>query len=268
MRIILAHNPSPMTFDGTRTFLIGHERPVVIDPGPDDPAHLDAIVEALDGRAPALILLTHSHADHSAGAPELARRTGAPVAFFAGAGGWTWDGVQTRELSDGDTVDTDQGVLRAVHTPGHAPDHLCYLLADGPDAGALIAGDLFLGGSDTTLVAPPEGDLSDYLASLDRVEALRPSVLHPAHGPAIPDAVAAIARYRAHRATRIVQVEFALADGPASPGELVGRVYGPELNPALRRAAEGSLGAIIAHLTNLGRVRPAGAGRVELAESP
>ncbi|HEX8394593.1 MAG TPA: MBL fold metallo-hydrolase [Longimicrobium sp.] len=267
-RTLLAPNPSPMTLDGTRTYLVGRVRPVVIDPGPDNPAHLDAIMDALQGHAPSLILLTHAHADHSAGAPELARRTGASVAFGAGADGWPWwRGAQTRELSDGDTVETDEGVLRAVRTPGHAPEHLCFLLVDGPERGALLGGDLFMGGSDTTLVAPPEGDLSEYLASLDRVEALRPTVLYPAHGPPIPDAVAAIGRYRAHRAARIAQVEAALADGPASPGELIERVYGPELNPALLGAAEGSLRAIVGHLTNLGRIRPAGAGRVQLRGS-
>jgi hydroxyacylglutathione hydrolase len=117
---------------------------------------------------------------------------------------------------------------------------------------------MFMGGGDTTLVAPPEGDLTQYLASLDRLAALRPSIIHPAHGPAIPDGGDAIRRYRAHRAERIAQVVRALRQGPAAPGELVDRVYGDTLHPALRGAAEGSLGAILVHLSATGRVRAAG----------
>lgn len=260
LQSILAPNPSPMTLDGTRTLIVGRERTVVIDPGPDAPAHLDAILAALGGRTPAAILLTHSHGDHSAAAPALAARTGAPVRMAAGAYGVRGDCLITQPLADGERIETDTGTLTAVATPGHAPEHVCFLWTDGPAEHdrALIAGDMFMGGCDTTLVAPPEGSLTDYLASLDRLEALRPGTIHPAHGPPIADGVEAIRRYRAHRADRIEQVVRALRHGPAAPGELIDRVYGPELHPGLRGAAEGSLRAILAHLARTGRVRASG----------
>jgi glyoxylase-like metal-dependent hydrolase (beta-lactamase superfamily II) len=264
---LLAPNPSPMTLDGTRTFVVGRERAAVIDPGPDDPAHLDAILRALDGRAPAVILLTHGHPDHAAGAGLLTARTGAPIRMANGVLVPLQE-VVTEWLHDGEQIATDAGVLHVAATPGHAPEHVCFLWTGGPaeHERALIAGDMFMGGGDTTLVAPPEGDLTQYLASLDRLEALRPSAIHPAHGPPIADGVDAIRRYRAHRAERIAQVVRALRQGPAAPGALIDRVYGDALHPALRGAAEGSLRAILAHLSHTGRVHPSAGERYTLTE--
>ena len=268
LQTLLAPNPSPMTLDGTRTFIVGRERAAVIDPGPDDPAHLDAIADALGGRAPAVILLTHAHADHSAAAGLLSARTGSPVRMARGAL-VPFPELITEWLEEDEQIATDAGVLHAVSTPGHAPEHLCFLWTGGPAEHdrALFAGDMFMGGADTTLVAPPEGDLTAYLASLERLKALRPSIIHPAHGPPIPDAEAAIDRYRAHRAERIAQVVRALRHGGAArPAELVDRVYGDTLHPALRGAAEGSLFAILAHLGATGRVGPAEGGRFRLTD--
>jgi glyoxylase-like metal-dependent hydrolase (beta-lactamase superfamily II) len=268
LQTLLAPNPSPMTLDGTRTFIVGRERAAVIDPGPDDPAHLDAIVRALDGRAPMVILLTHGHADHAAAAGLLTARTGAPIRMARGALVPLQE-VVTAWVQDGEQIATDAGVLHAVHTPGHAPEHVCFLWTGGPaeHERALFAGDMFMGGGDTTLVAPPEGDLTQYLASLDRLEALRPSAIHPAHGPPIPDGGEAIRRYRAHRGERIAQVVRALRQGPAAPGELIDRVYGDTLHPALRLAAEGSLRAILSHLADAGRVHPAAGERFTLIDA-
>ncbi|HEY0015762.1 MAG TPA: MBL fold metallo-hydrolase [Longimicrobium sp.] len=259
LQTILAPNPSPMTLDGTRTYVVGRERPVVVDPGPADAAHLDAIAAALDGRPPVAILLTHAHSDHAAATRPLAARTGAPVWMAAGGLGPKTE-IVTRWIEDGARVETDAGVLTAAATPGHAPEHVCFLWTEAPaeHERALLAGDMFMGGGDTTLVAPPEGDLTQYLASLDRLEALRPSIIHPAHGPPIADGMEAIRRYRAHRASRIDQVVRALRQGDAAPGELIDRIYGPELHPGLRGAAEGSLRAILAHLAATGRARAAG----------
>jgi glyoxylase-like metal-dependent hydrolase (beta-lactamase superfamily II) len=241
-----------MTLDGTRTFLVGRDRPVVIDPGPTDPAHLAEIVDALDGRVPVAILLTHAHADHAAGAGDLARETGAPVLAARGAVGPGYEpGLVTEWIGEGAVVETDVGPVRAVATPGHAAEHLAFHRPAGRGAaeGAVFVGDLLMGSGDTTWVAPPEGDLAAYLRSLQRVEALKAGVLYPAHGPALPDPRAAIARYRAHRLERIGQVRAAVAAMPgAPPAELVSVVYGPGLHPALAPAAEGSVRAILAYL--------------------
>ncbi|HWK88533.1 MAG TPA: MBL fold metallo-hydrolase, partial [Longimicrobium sp.] len=255
---------SPMTLDGTRTFIVGRALAAVIDPGPADPAHVDAVLREVGDGTVSIILLTHAHGDHAGAAPGLARRTGAPVAMARGGMGDA--GYVERWLADGERIETDEGPIGVIATPGHAPEHVCFLWEQADGGRVLFAGDMFMGGGDTTLVAPPEGDLSEYLTSLDRIERLRPSIIHPAHGPAITDPAAAIARYRAHRAERIAQVERALADGAASPGELVGRVYGAGLHPGLRGAAEGSLHAIIAHLRKTERVRPAGGGRYSLID--
>jgi glyoxylase-like metal-dependent hydrolase (beta-lactamase superfamily II) len=250
IRTLLAPNPSPMTLDGTRTFVVGR---VVIDPGPDHPAHLDAVERALDGATPAAFLLTHAHGDHSAAALPLARRTGAPVMMSRGAlHSPLRDTDVARWLADGDEVETEGGTLRAIATPGHAPEHLAFLW----NGDTLFAGDAFMGGSDTTLVAPPEGDLAAYMRTLDRVGELAPSVIFPAHGPPIEDPAAAVERYRAHRLQRIEQVVRALrASGPARPAEILDAVYGAALHPALRIAAEGSLHAILAYLRATDRVR-------------
>lgn len=256
-----------MTADGTRSYVVGRARPVVIDPGPADQRHLGAIAEVLGGASPVAILLTHAHPDHAAGAPALADATGSPVAMAHGS---VHAGLDARHvdrwLADGDVVETDAGALRVVATPGHAPEHLSFFWEGegAPEGGALFVGDHMMGGSDTTLVAPPEGDLAAYLRSLDRVAELAPGVLYPAHGEPIPDPAAAVDRYRRHRMSRIDQVRGALrGSGPASPREIARAVYGGEVGPELWAAAEASLLAILAYLEDRGEAR-ASAGRYEL----
>jgi len=265
VRVLLAPNPSPMTLDGTRTYLVGRERPVVIDPGPAVEEHVAAVESALGGVRPAAILLTHSHADHSGAAPALARRTGAPVWMARGArrGSLAPAGV-ARWIGEGDEVETDAGTLHAIATPGHAPDHLAFLLRHGPEggAGALFVGDHLMGVGDTTLVAPPEGDLAAYLDSLVRLREVGATTMYPAHGPPIEDPAAAVERYVEHRRVRIGQVRDALrSGGPARPGELVRRVYGADLHPGLVRAAEGSVSAILGYLRGRGEVKRTFTGR-------
>ena len=163
-----------------RAFAPG-ERVLVIDPGPVDEAHLAAIAAAGPVTA---ILLTHAHADHAAGAARLREMTGASILMGRGAIA-TLPAAVDRWLEDGDRLEVDVGEAVAVHTPGHVPEHMCvHWRGDGaPPGGALFAGDLLMGSGDTTLIAPPEGDVGAYLRSLDRVEALEVGVIHPAHGP-------------------------------------------------------------------------------------
>lgn len=267
LRMVHAGNPSPMTMDGTRSYVVGGLRPVVIDPGPADERHLGALAEALGGASPVAILLTHAHPDHAAGATALADATGAEVAMARGS---VYAGFDVRRVSrwlaDGDVLETDAGALRVVALPGHAPEHLGFFWAGerAPEGGALFVGDHMMGGSDTTLVAPPEGDLAAYLRSLERIAALAPGVLSPAHGEPITDPAAAVERYRLHRTGRIEQVRGALrAAGPASPREIARAVYGGEVGPELWGAAEASLLAILAYLQHRGEAR-ASAGRYEL----
>lgn len=262
---LLAPNASPMTLDGTWTFIVGRERPVVIDPGPADPGHRDTILAALGGARPEAILLTHAHSDHAQLAPELAQATGAPLMMAPGALNASVDPAVDRWLSGGDAIGTDVGVLHVVPTPGHAPEHVAF---HWPAAGALFVGDTFMGQGDTTLVSPPDGDLAAYLDTLERVARLRPSILYPAHGPPLTDAAAAIERYRRHREERIAQVVRALRlAGPQHTAGLVDVVYGSELHPALRGAAQGSLEAIVEYLTRTGRARPLPGGRYTLTET-
>jgi glyoxylase-like metal-dependent hydrolase (beta-lactamase superfamily II) len=268
-RVLLAPNPSPMTLDGTRSVLLGRERPVVIDPGPADPRHLERLRRALAGHRPVAILLTHHHPDHAAAAPLLAAATGAPVLMAAGAVDVGFAPIHAaRWIGDGEVVETDVGAVRAVSTPGHAPEHLAFLWT-APGGGVLFVGDLLMGVGDTTLVAPPEGDLDAYLRSLHRVREVGASVLVPAHGPPLDDPPAAIERYLRHRDERVARLVEALRQlGPTTPADLVDRIYGAALDPRLRAAAEGSLRAMLHYLRERERVEPLEGDRFALVPGP
>ena len=218
---VLAPNPSALTGRGTNTYLAGDGGALLcIDPGPDDASHLEAILAAAapHGRI-TTVLLTHSHPDHRPLAAALARRTGAVIRCLDP--GRAQDGAQP--LSDGDRVQAGELTLEAVHTPGHAADHLCFF---DSDSAALYSGDHILSGM-TTVVAPPDGDMSDYMASLERVRRLRPRVIHPGHGPRVDDAIALIDEYIAHRTEREAQVERAVRErgGAVSPVDVVPDIY-------------------------------------------
>jgi glyoxylase-like metal-dependent hydrolase (beta-lactamase superfamily II) len=224
-----------MTLDGTRTYIIGRTRVAVIDPGPALPAHIDAVAHAIGEHATACILLTHTHSDHDEAAPGLAARLGAEILTPA----------------DGAVIATDAGPLTALHTPGHTPDHLSFLLEATRE---VFCGDLMTGGMDTALVAPPEGDLRAYLHSLERLRALAPARIYPAHGPAFEQPQVSIDRYVHHRMERIEQVLAALRQGAGSAAELVDRVYGSELDARLRPYAESAVEAYLAYLEDAGSV--------------
>lgn len=236
--VLLARNPSPMTLDGTNTWLLrapGEPAAIVIDPGPDDPAHLAAVAAA---GPVARILLTHGHADHSAGARRLHELTGAAVQALDPTHRLGGEG-----LTDGDVVAAAGVSVRVLATPGHSADSLCFAVG-----AAVLTGDTILGRG-TTVVAHPDGRLADYLASLRRLRELGPRTVLPGHGPELPDAGTAAEHYLRHREQRLDQIRAALdLLGPAaSAGQIVRHVYA-EVDPALWWAAELSVQAQLEYL--------------------
>lgn len=219
LRRVLCPNPSVMTGPGTNSYVVGASDLAVIDPGPDLEAH-QAVLAGLGSVR--WILCTHTHPDHSPGAARLAAATGAEVLAFDDRDGL----VCTRHLADGDTIAGPDFTLRAIHTPGHASNHLCFLVEED---GVLIAGDHVMGGS-TVVITPPDGDMGDYLASVERLRTWDPPLeaVAPAHGHLITDPAAYLAYYVDHRAERERQVVDALsAAGPdgADTASLVAAIY-------------------------------------------
>jgi glyoxylase-like metal-dependent hydrolase (beta-lactamase superfamily II) len=245
---VLAPNPSPLTLEGTNTFVVaepGVSTAVVIDPGPADEGHTLAVVQACAGREVELVLLTHTHVDHAEGARAFADRAGAPLAALAP--GWASPGAP--DLAAGDPVAAAGLELRPLPTPGHAADHCCFELAAER---AVFTGDHVLGRG-TTVVEWPGGDMTHYLASLRLLLDLRPERLYPGHGPLVGDAVARVEGYLAHRLDREAQVLTALTAGDRTPAEIVARVYAA-VDPALHPAAELSVRAHLAKLAGEGRI--------------
>lgn len=241
---ILAPNPSLMTGPGTNSYLIWDEAGpcVVIDPGPRIESHLAAIARvASEHGGLQSILITHGHPDHIEGAARLRELTGAPVLAWSREGSPDAD----HTLGDGEPVAVGMRRLLALHTPGHRFDHLCYLLED---SATLFAGDL-VAGVGTVVIAPPEGDLLDYMASLRRLLLLDLHAILPAHGPGIADPQALLAQYIAHREERERQVLAGLAEGPRTVRALVAGIYA-DVDPALHPVAARS---VTAHLLKLER---------------
>ncbi|MDR7534982.1 MAG: MBL fold metallo-hydrolase [Armatimonadota bacterium] len=227
-----------MTGTGTNTYLVAGDGIAVIDPGPDDARHVAAVLAATGGRAVRWILVSHRHVDHAPAAAALARATGAPVAALAGSAV-----PHDRGLRDGETVAGPGYTLQALHTPGHASDHLCFLLREER---ALFAGDLVAQGG-TVVIAPPDGDMAAYLASLERVRALDLARLYPGHGEPVDDPAALLGEYIEHRLARERQIIAALRGGPRRIEGLVAAIY-TEVPQALHPVAAKS---VLAHLLKL-----------------
>jgi glyoxylase-like metal-dependent hydrolase (beta-lactamase superfamily II) len=245
---VLAPNPSPLTLEGTNTFVVaepGASTAVVIDPGPADKGHALAVVRACAEREVELVLLTHTHIDHAEGARAFADRVAAPLAALAP----DWASPDAPDLTAGAPVAAGGLELRPLPTPGHAADHCCFELAADR---AVFTGDHVLGRG-TTVVEWPGGDMADYLASLRLLLDLRPERLYPGHGPLVGDAVPRVEGYLAHRLDREAQVLAALAAGDRTPTEIVTRVYAA-FDPTLHAAAELSVRAHLAKLADEGRV--------------
>ncbi|MFA9432863.1 MBL fold metallo-hydrolase [Egicoccus sp. AB-alg2] len=257
---VLAPNPSPMTLDGTNTYLLsrpGSGVAVVVDPGPDDAAHFGRVqdVAAELDAAVAIIVVTHHHVDHAEAAAAWAGRFGATVVAahpeVAGPAG--------RLVADGDHVDVGGLHLEVLATPGHTADHV----ALRAPTGAVLTGDHVLGRG-TSVVAHPDGDLAAYLDSLRKLAAVGPDALLPGHGPELtedPDAV--LTYYREHRAFRRGQILAALGEGPMTPRQLVERIYA-EVDPRLWPAAEASTRAALQVLAGEQRVAWEPDDRVQL----
>lgn len=265
---ITAPNPSPFTFAGTGTFIVGHRQVAVIDPGPDDPTHVAALLRAVEGRTVSHICVTHTHSDHSPAARALAAVTGAPVLGFGphppsdsrrgGTGASAvddepgdWDFEPDDALSHGDVVEGDGWTLECLHTPGHISNHLCFALAE---EAAVFTGDHVMGWS-STVIPPPDGNLGDYLASLELLigRGERDVAYWPTHGPPIPSPGRYTRALLAHRRRRTTQILDCLREGTATIGAMVARMY-TTTPQVLHPAAERSVLAHLIHLTEQGVV--------------
>ncbi len=243
---LTAPNPGMMTGPGTNSYLVGGRELAVVDPGPADPGHLEALLaHAENAGAPIRwILVTHTHLDHAPGAADLAARTGAEVLGFAEREGFH----PTRCMGDGDRLVAPGIALRAVHTPGHASDHLCWLVEEGS---VLLSGDHLMHGS-TVVIRPPDGDMATYLGSLERLLGLDPPLVAvaPGHGRVIGDPAAAVAGVVAHRLARERLVAHTLAaGGPRTLDELLPVVYadvGADRSPVARLSLWAHLRKLVA----------------------
>lgn len=274
VRRLTVRNGSPMTFTGTQTYLVGTGEVVVIDPGPVNEAHVNDVLNALEGEERIVaILLTHTHIDHSPGAAALKAATGAKTFAFGphGAGmsqmmldlaasGADLGGSEGADraflpdvtVKDGEVLRFGDVALTALYTPGHLSNHLAFAMEDG----AIFTGDLVMGWA-TTLVSPPDGDMAAFLASLAMMRGREDRVYYPGHGHPIEDTMGMIDHQIAHRKSRVDQIVAALGDGPASPRGLTEKIY-TDVDPALHGAAARNVFAALLGLVAEGRCEAQG----------
>lgn len=233
LRRVLCNNPGPFTFYGTGTFIMGEGEVAVIDPGPDDPEHIDAILRAVEGETVSHILITHTHRDHSPAAAAIKAATGAPTYAYGPHGsGKLEQGVQVEEGGDmdfmpdhrikhGEIITGSGWQVEAVHTPGHTSNHICF---GWQEEGILFSGDHVMGWS-TSIISPPDGDMIDYMASLDLLLKRNDKTYWPTHGAPIKDPNAYVQAFIAHRVERENDLLDRLANGPSSVEDLVPQIY-------------------------------------------
>ncbi|MDX2265809.1 MAG: MBL fold metallo-hydrolase [Hyphomicrobiales bacterium] len=264
LRRILADNPSPFTFQGTNTYVVGEGDVAVVDPGPNDAAHREALLAALraTGERVASIILTHAHPDHSAGIPALKAATGAVTYAY----GRPHDAAAVRtpsgkdvidlafradeKLRDGDRLEAGGVAIEALHTPGHAPDHLCLAL---PASKTLLSGDHVMGWN-TSVVAPPEGRMGDYMRSLERLLPRDDVAYFPGHGGRIDEPQRLVKAFIVHRRWREAEIVDCLRAGLNTVRQIVPRIYA-QLDDALHGAAALGVYAHIELLLETGRVK-------------
>jgi len=259
VRRVLARNPSPFTFTGTGTYIVGRGTVAVIDPGPKDAAHIAALVEAVRGETVSHIVITHTHNDHSPAAPALKAATGATIAGCApltlrAAGpraDASFDASYAPDivLADGASIDAPGWTLTALHTPGHTSNHLAFAF---PEERALFSGDHVMGWS-TTVVAPPDGNMAAYMTSLSKLLERDDSIYYPTHGPAVTEPQRFVRGLMTHRRQRETQILTALAGAPASIKDMVATMY-VGVDPRLHPAAGLSVSAHLIDLHARGRV--------------
>ncbi len=253
IRRVVARNPGPFTFMGTGTYIVGRGEVAVIDPGPDLPEHLDAILGALEpGERVTHILVTHHHSDHSPLARPLKAKTGAAIYGCAVGAAAEESTIRTEAGADfdfapdvslcggGQVLEGPGWTLEAVATPGHTSNHICF---DLKEENALFSGDHIMGWS-TTVITPPDGDMTDYMESLERVKARDFDVLWPTHGPPIREVTPFIEAYAAHRRAREAQVLAAVGEGYERIVDMVPKLYAdvdPRLHPAAARSVLGHM---------------------------
>ena len=255
VRRVLAPNPSPYTYTGTETYIVGHGEVAVVDPGPDDADHIAALVAAVAGERVTAIMCTHTHRDHSPAAPALKAATGGPIIGCAplvlddsgprADAAFDRTYAPDRVLADGERITGPGWTLEAVATPGHTSNHLCYALIE---SGALFTGDHVMGWS-TTVVSPPDGDMADYMASLDRLMQRQDNVYYPAHGDPVERPQRFVRGLAGHRKQREGQILRLLDGGTRAVPAMVESMY-VGLDPRLHGAAGQS---VLAHLIDLDR---------------
>jgi glyoxylase-like metal-dependent hydrolase (beta-lactamase superfamily II) len=254
LRRIVARNPGPFTFRGTGTYVVGEGKVAVIDPGPLQQDHVDALTESLAGETVTHILVTHTHNDHSPAAAPFKQAVTAPTYGFgphAGGrrgeigpeAGGDWDFTPDIVVKDGDTIEGDGWRFEAVHTPGHTSNHLCFAL---PDQGILFSGDHVMGWS-TSVVAPPDGSMGDYMASLEKLRERAETIYWPGHGGPVVEPARYVRGLITHRRQRETAILARLEAGPATIAEIVEKNY-VGLAPKLKGAAALST---LAHLEDL-----------------
>jgi glyoxylase-like metal-dependent hydrolase (beta-lactamase superfamily II) len=267
IRRVIANNPGPFTFTGTGTYIVGRGEPgagvAVIDPGPPDKDHLAALLAAVEGQTVSHVLVTHTHRDHAPLARPFADRVGAPILAAAPPprtihASATLDEEEDERFSPdivlavGERLEGDGWTLEAMATPGHASNHMAFVLAE---ENALFSGDHIMGWS-TTVVAPPDGDMAAYMASLDAVIARTFTTIWPTHGAPIAEPAPFLAAYKAHRLAREAQVLARLAAGERRIAEMIPALYAA-VDSRLWPAASLSVWAHLIALEQAGRVRAA-----------
>jgi glyoxylase-like metal-dependent hydrolase (beta-lactamase superfamily II) len=261
VRRVVVNNPGPYTFKGTSSFIVGKGKVAVIDPGPDDDAQLQALLDAVRGETVTHILVTHSHADHSPLARRLKEATGAKTYAQGsvapqGDGGLRLDAsidhafVPDVTLTEGDTITGPGWTLETLFTPGHMSNHMCFALKEEQ---ALFSGDHVMSWA-TSVIAPPDGDMGQYFASLRKLLDRDDQIYHPGHGPSRRDPLPLVRGYLAHRRMREEAIRARVAQGARSVPEIVAAIYA-DVDPRLHGAAALSTTAHLDHLVAQGKLR-------------